>query len=270
MRGLLGKTLREVWVATLLIGLGLLGVNMMLTFLLPKVQEGIGDMLDRLPITKAMLGALLGTEVGQQIAAQTMTAVLWVHPIVLALIFFHAINLSTRLPAGEVDRGTIDFLLGLPVSRRQVFWAEVLVMMATGVLLIVMGFVGHRLMVPAMPVEMRPALRAAAIILANLYCVYLAVGSVGFLISSLSNYRNRAMAMIFALVAGSFLLNFVAQLWPAAKPFAPLGILEYYRPALTLQSNAVPWSDLAVLFAISAVSLLSASEIMARRSLCTT
>ncbi|WP_425400881.1 ABC transporter permease subunit [Aeoliella sp.] len=270
MRGLLLKSFRELWLPTLLIGVGLVGANMLLTFLIPKVEEQIGDVFERLPFAKTMMSALLGTDVGQQMTAQAVASVLWVHPIVLSLVWAQAISLSTRVPAGEVDRGTIDFLLGLPVSRRLVYWSEVLVLMASGVLILAMGFAGHRAMSPWMPVEMRPDLRSALVIMANFYCLYLAVGGVGFLVSSLSSHRGRAVAIVLAVVLASFLLNFAAQLWPPAQSVALLGVLEYYRPALVLMSGEVPWSDIVVLLAIAAAALFAGGEITARRSLCTT
>ncbi|MCO6047039.1 ABC transporter permease [Aeoliella sp. ICT_H6.2] len=270
MRGLLQKTLRELWVSTLLIGLGLAGANMLLTFLIPKVQMQLGDVFERLPFAQTMMSALLGTEVGKELTARAMASVLWVHPIVLALVWTQAINLSTRVPAGEVDRGTIDFLLGLPVSRRLVYACEVVMLLATGVLVIAMGFAGHRAMAPVMPADMRPDLQSSLIIMANFYCLYLAVGGVGFLVSALCSHRGRAVAIVLALVLGSFLLNFAAQLWPPAQRVAFLGVLEYYRPALVLQSGEVPWSDMLVLLAIAAFALIAGGEVMARRSLCTT
>lgn len=268
--GLLLKTLREVWLATLLTCLGLLGANLLLTFLIPKVQEGVGEMFDKLPFARAMMSALLGTEIGDQIAAQTMAAVLWVHPIVLALIWAHAINLSTRMPAGEIDRGTIDFLLGLPVSRRWAYWSEVLMLMLTAVVLIAMGYLGHRLAAPWMPEAMRPDAVASAWIMTNLYCLTLAVAGMGFLVSSLANRRSVAMSVVFAVVLASFLLNFAAQLWPPAASVSPLGILEYYRPALVLQSREPPAGDILTLLAIAAVTLGAGGEITARRSIATT
>ena len=149
--GLLGKTLREVRLGTAMIALGLFGVNILLTVLIPKVEENMGRVFDRIPLAKTMLQALLGTEFGDNMTAQAMSAVLWVHPIVLALLWYHAISVSTRFPAGETERATVDFLLGLPVSRWQVYWTEVLVFISTGVVLIATGFVGHRLASPAMP-----------------------------------------------------------------------------------------------------------------------
>ena len=269
MRGLLLKTWHEVWLMTLLIGSGLLAVNALLTYILPQVQAGLDNVLEQIPFVRSFLTVLLGTELGDEISARTMQAFLWVHPVVLALVWAHAIVFCTRLPAGEIDRGTIDVLLGLPVSRRKVYYCEVLAWLTAGLLILVLGFAGHRLASPAMPVEMRPEMSRALLVLFNLYCVYLAVGGIAFFVSSLSDRRGRAMAVAFAIVLASFLLNFVAQFWAPAQQVAFLGVMEYYRPARILQSGAFPTADAAILLAVATAALVAGGEVVARRSICT-
>ena len=268
--GLLGKTLREVRLGTILTALGLFGANILLTVIIPKIEGNVGRMFERFPFAKDMLQGLLGTDFGGDVTSQAMSAVLWVHPIVLALLWFHAISLSTRFPAGETERGTVDFLLGLPVSRRQVYWTEVMSFCLTGLLLIATGYAGHRFASPAMPEYLRPDAISSLMIMTNMYCVYLAVGSIGFLVSSLNSKRGQAIGIVFALVLVSFLLNFVAQFWEEIKSFAFLGILRYYRPAIVLSTHHFPVADVVVLLAIALVCLIAGSEVAARRSICTT
>ena len=124
MRGLLLKTWHEVWLMTLLFGLALLTVIALLTFVYPQFQEELIEIIDRLPFIRPMITSMLGSDVGDKLNAQNLQAILWVHPIVLTLLWAHAIVFCTRLPAGEIDRGTIDVLLGLPVSRRTVYYSE--------------------------------------------------------------------------------------------------------------------------------------------------
>lgn len=162
MCGLLTKSLYEVWLSTLLFGFSLLAVTALLTYILPQIQEGLSGVLDEIPFVRSILTALLGTELGDEITARTMQAFLWVHPVVLALVWAHEITLCTRMPAGEIDRGTIDVLLGLPVSRRAVYFCESIVWLVSGLLIIVMGLLGHRIAAPAMPEEMRPELSRRA------------------------------------------------------------------------------------------------------------
>jgi hypothetical protein len=269
MRGLFIKAFYEVWLTTLLFALSLFAVKALLTFILPQFQEGLGGILDGVPFVKSMISALLGTELGDEISARTMQTFLWVHPVVLALVWGHEIVLCTRFPAGEIDRGTIDVLLGLPVSRRAVYLCESLVWLGTGMLILLAGLLGHRMASPAMPEEMRPELYRAGLVIANLYCVYVAVGGIAFLVSALSDRRGRAMAIVFGMVLASFLLNFVAQFWEPARRFAFLGVMEYYQPALILQSGEFPMRDVAVLLSVGGLAWLLGGEVVARRSICT-
>ena len=269
MIGLLIKTLRETWFSTLLAGAALCGIMALLTYVIPQIQGNMFETFEQFPFVKPMLSALLGTEVGEEITATAMQSLLWVHPTVLAVLWVHEVVFSTRTPAGEIDRGTIDFLLGLPISRRILYVSETLMWLLSGVVLLAFGLVGHRLAAPAMPPEMRPTLVQSLLVLANLYCVYTAVGGIAFLISAASDRKGRAMSGVFAIVLASFLLNFVAQFWDPAKQFAFLGVLNYYQPAKILQSGEFPFADVAVLFSVGAAAWAVGGEIFARRSICT-
>lgn len=269
MRGILLKSFHEVWVPTLLCGMGLLVIIALLTFVLPQIVEGMSEIFEQMPFVKSLITAMLGTEVGERITARTMQSFLWVHPVVLALIWGHEITLCTRVPAGEIDRGTIDILLSWPVSRRKVYWAETIVWLMTGLFVIGMGLVGHRIAAPTMPDDMRPDMQSVAMIMTNLFGVYLAVGGIAMLVSSLSDRRGRAVAIVFALVLASFLLNFIAQFWEPAKRFSILSVMDYYQPAQIIESGLFPTADIVVLLSVAGVSWLLGGEILARRSICT-
>jgi hypothetical protein len=269
MRGLITKTLYETWPSTLLFGVALLAVKALLTYVLPQIQEGLAGVIDEIPFVRPVLTAMLGTELGAQISSRTMQAFLWVHPIVLALVWAQEIALCTRWPAGEIDRGTIDVLLGLPVSRRTVYFCESFVWLGSGVFVLSMGLLGHRIAAPAMPLEMRPQLSRAMLVEINLYCVYVAVGGIAFLVSALSDRRGRAMAVVFGIVLASFLLNFLAQFWVPAKQVAFLGVMQYYQPAQILQSGTLSLRDIAVLLSVGVSTWLVGGEVLYRRSIAT-
>ncbi len=156
MRGMLWKILYEVWFSTLVCGGGVFAFLALLTYVLPQVMAGMGEIFQQLPFVKSLITALLGTEVGDEITARTMQAFLWVHPVVLALIWGHEITLCTRMPAGEIDRGTIDVLLSWPLSRRRIYLCETLVWLTSGILLIGLGYLGHRATASSMPEHVRP------------------------------------------------------------------------------------------------------------------
>jgi ABC-2 type transport system permease protein len=269
MRGLFTKSLYEAWGLTLLVGLALLALEALHTYVFPQIAEGMGEVLKDIPFVRSMVTALLGTELGDQISARAMQATLWVHPVLLALVWAHEIVWCTRMPAGEIDRGTIDVLFSLPVSRLSVYGCESIVWLFSGMVILTMGLVGFHLASPAMPAEMRPELSRVLWITINLYCVYLAVGGIAFLVSTLCDRRGRAIGIVFGLVLASFLLNFLAQFWPPAQQIAFLGVLQYYQPAQITQGTEPPWRDIGVLVAVGAVAWSLGAVVISRRSICT-
>ncbi len=268
MPGLLKKIAREVWAPTLLFASAMMSVMALLTYVLPQVQHGLDDVVEQIPMVKHIIAALLGSELGDQLSARTMQAFLWVHPVVLALMWAHEIWLCSRTPAGEIDRGTVDVLFSLPVSRRAVYLCETAVWLATGVVLLAAGLLGHRAVSMLQPDQPAPTLARSLLVIVNLYCVYLAVGGIAFLVSACSDRRGRAIAVVFGIVLASFLLNFLAQFWEPARQIAFLSVMEYYRPALVLQHGGFPVRDAALLLAIAVATWLAGGEVFARRSLC--
>lgn len=267
--GMIRKIFCETWLQLLAFGIGVLLFEALLSLLLPQLEGLLNQVLEALPFARVFMQALLGTEVGDEISSQSLRAIVWVHPTILALLWAQEIVFCTRVPAGEIDRGTIDVLLSWPVSRRGLFCCEAVVWLVSGLWMMVMLYVGHRLAGWfAPPSEPFPQQRVF-VVLSNLYCVYIAVGGVAWLVSSVSDRRGRAVAAVFVLVLAPFLLNFLVQAWPAAEWLAPLNVLHYYRPARIIAGSGWPLGHMAVLLAVGVGSWLTALETFARRSICT-
>ncbi len=322
MRGLLTKIFVEVRWPVLLFGLGMSLIMGLLTMLLPKVLGDIHRLFERMSFIKPLITALLGVDPGERMTAGMSQAFLWVHPTVLTLMWVHEVMFCTRVPAGEVDRGTIDFLLSLPVSRWKVFMAETIGWLCSGLFILVSGFSGHLLASVFVRPEMRPAMLTTFYVMTNLFAVYLAVGGFAFLISACSDRRGRATGVVFAVLLASFLLNFLAQFWdpftattPTSSVFpgipgsadalpeaavnplpgfmrdgladtasssgqisvpqktgfslATISVMDYYRPAIIIQSGKFPAADVGLLLAIAVVTWTLAGIIFRRRSICT-
>src|SRR2546427_1046354 len=175
-RGLVIRAFRELWPTTLVIGLVLMGVEALLAFILPKFVSQMSQEWLQLEFARGIMQAMLGTEIAERIGPQMFQAMAWVHPVVLALTWAYVLLSCTRVPAGEVDRGTADVLLGLPVSRWEVFISETVVWLVCGTAILTAALVGNLLGAQGLPPEHRPPLSRLFIVLANLFCLYGAVG----------------------------------------------------------------------------------------------
>lgn len=267
--GLVNKSTREVVWTTVLCAAGALFLEGMFAFVFHSFGNQLAEQWAQMEFIQNILKSLLGTEIGGMLTRQTMNSIAWVHPVLLAILWAHAITICTRVPAGEVDRGTIDVLLSLPVSRRRVYVCESLVWALSGAMVVLFALLGCFLGNLFIPAEDRPDYARLLIVLINLYAVYATVGSLALLVSSLSDRRGRAVAVAFGIVIFSFFLNFLAQFWEPARSLSFVGLLNYYRPLDILRDAVWPVYDLIVLFGCTTVLWVTGGVIFSRRDICT-
>jgi ABC-2 type transport system permease protein len=264
------KSARELLPATLMLGLAIMLAEGVLGYVLPTFAKQLVGDLTAIPFLQSVFKALVGAEITEGAGPEMFTAVAWVHPVPLALLWAHAALGSTRVPAGEVDRGTVDVLLGLPVSRWGVYASDSAAWVASGVLLIGAALAGNWIGSLWLPGAARPDYPRVGVVLVNLLAMYLAVGALGYLCSSLSNRRGWAMGVVFAIVVASFLVNYLAQFWTPAQRVEFLSVLRYYKPLFVMREGAWPWGKMGVLGGVAGVLWVVGGVITARRDLATT
>jgi ABC-2 type transport system permease protein len=268
-RGLVQKAALEMWPATLMCGVLLFSVEAILAYVIPAFQAQFSESMMQIEFVRTFVGAMLGIEVSDRLGVEAFLAFSWVHPVVLALVWAHALVCCTRVPAGEIDRGTADLTLTLPVTRWQVLRTETAVWLAAGLAVLALGLAGNQLGSRYVDAAGRAELGRLLIVVANLFCLYLAVGGLAWLVSAASNRRGPAMIVVFLILLASFLLNFLAQFWTVAQRIAFLGILDYYRPIYILRDGTVPWRDMGVLAGLAVVLWIAAGIVFNRRDVCT-
>ena len=106
-------------------------------------------------------------------------------------------------------------------------------------------------------------------VIANLYCLYIAIGGIAYLVSAGSHRRGRAVGGVFAIVIVSFFWHVLAQFWSVAKTLSFLGFMDYYRPYDVLRTGEWPLGNMAVLLLIGGVTWFAAGWKFARRDVCT-
>jgi len=268
-QGYLIKTIRECWFATAIFALAIFVFEMLLAVFLATFQDQLSAYWLQVEIIEVMFRGLVGIETDAEFSPVAINALPWVHPVILTTIWAHEIIFCTRMPVGEIDRGTIDLLFGLPLSRKQVYLNESVVWLFSGAFVILMGVLGNRVTSLFMDTDYHQYWSSLLIVIANLYCLYIAVGGLACLVSSLGDRRGRAVSIVFGIVLVSFFLNFLAQSWAPAGNFAYLSVLHYYRPAIILRDVTWPVADMLVLFAIGAVCWFIGGLVFSRRDICT-
>lgn len=268
-RGLIAKSIRELWPATVLCGLLVFAFEGVIAVVLPRYQQEFSLQMLRMPFVKRIIEGMLGTRMSGQIGPEIIGSIPWAHPVMMSLVLAHAVICCTRLPAGEVDRGTIDVALGLPISRWQWMRTDSVAWIVSALIVIAMAVLGSVTGSAIAGARMLEA-RHALMIFTNLAGLYLAVGSGAWLISSFNDRRGKAMTISFVLIVTSFLVSYLEQFWEPARFVSWLSVLSYNRPLLILRDAQWPVRDLCVLYAAAAALWTTAAVVFARRDLCTT
>lgn len=266
-RGILQKSFRESLPPTVIVAAAALIAQVLLVFGVSVVAADMGDQWAKIGFVRKIFQAILGTEITDGFTPATLGAIVWVHPIVLIIVLSHPIVTASRIPAGETDRGTIDVLATLPVSRWTLTVSDSLVGTAGGGIVLLMLLCGNRLGIRLADADMVFPTRAIVATMLNFYVLYLAAAGIVRLFSSLLENRGRAIGVSLGLLVLSLLISFLAQFWPVAKSFSFLSVLEYYKPLEIASSGAWPVSDLVVLGVFAIVSWTAAGVAFQRRDL---
>jgi ABC-2 type transport system permease protein len=270
-RGLIEKALREIAGLTAILGLAILCIEALIAWVLATFRDDISNVWGRIEFVKGLLEALLGSALGDAATSPlAFDALPWIHPLVLAMFWILQLTHCSRMPAGEIDRGTIDVLLGLPVSRRQVLVADTAVLLAAGILLVGLCAVGNWVGNSLAPSSAFPSGERLAMLIANGAALFVAVSGVLYLVASACDRRGRAVAWGLAICLGSFLASFVAQFWKPGRFLRYVSFLGYYEPARIIQNGAWPMTDIACLLALGITAWLLALSIFERRDISTT
>ena len=196
-----------------------------------------------------------------------MFAVGFAHLMVMFLTWTPVIAISSRTTVGEIERGTADLLLTLPVSRPEVYVSTSLVWAAGAVVLAVCPLVGIALAARLFELPEAVELSRYVPVVGNLAALLLSVGGVSCLVSTLSNRRGPAIAVIVAIGVVSATFGLLEPFLEPLKPFRFLSVLTYFRPVDVVRAEQWPWLHMTVLLVMGGVSWLVGAWRFAHRDI---
>ena len=263
LRNLLLKTLRDQRIPVLAYGLGLGALALLVIAIYPtfaEVGEELEEAMENLPDAyKAFTGGVLSlTEFDGYLVSQYLIIL----PLILAIF---AIIEGTGALRGEEERGTMDTLLSLPISRSQVVLQKaaatllslLLVILIIGVVLWVSaGFVeGAMLAVDRLSVTMLNTFGMGALF----YCFSL------FLSACLPSRRLAGViGAVFAV--GAYFFDAMSDIVESLHDYRFLGPFNYFDP-LAILRDELSFQDSGVLLVASLVFLVAATLIFRRRDI---
>lgn len=271
--GLIRRALRETIFVSMMFAGVLAGVSGLLAYALPRIQERFMRRQFIPPGVREFRNAIFGFDGTGARVSDIAFALAWSHPIILTILAAHAILVCTRVLAGEVERGTVDVLLALPVSRTKLLFNEIAAWMITAGVVLGGVYGGCWIGCQFVKVENRPDFGFLLIVLLNLWLVYAAIGSVALLAASLTDRRTRAVMAALILTVFSLLINFLYLLDSSlefTKALAPLSFLEYYKPINALMSGEWPVRNMLILGGVVSGLWIATLVVIRRRDVTTT
>lgn len=263
LRNLLLKTLRDQRIPVLAYGLGLGALALLVISIYPSFAEGgaeLEEVMESLPESyKAFTGGVLSlTEFDGYLVSQFLIVL----PLVLAIF---AIIEGTGALRGEEERGTMDTLLSLPISRARVVVHKAVATLFS--LVLVLAIVGVVLWLSAEFVE------GAELAPANLVLVLLSAFGMGaffycfaLFLSAILPSRRLAGVLGAAVTVGAYFFDAFTDIVDGLYDYRVLGPFNYFNP-LPILRDELTLTDPAVLLGTSLVLLAAALLVFRRRDI---
>lgn len=266
---LLRKTFRDYRVLLVVVLVGMIGFEI---FAVRMILEGAKDLallkqwIER-PFLQTILRLALGADISKELSPSTLAVFGLAHPLIYTMSWALLLAIATGVTVGEVQRGTADLLLALPIARVTVYCTTSVVWVVAAAGASAAPYFGLLIGERCFPLG-EPLRYAGMLAVAVTYfCMCLSIGAVTMLVSSLASRRGVAIAIMISMLVVSDFINLLAQLWPPVQKIAFIGFLHYYRPLPVLLSAELPWPDIAVLLGVGAVAWTAGLIHFARRDI---
>jgi len=161
----------------------------------------------------------------------------------------------------------MDLVASRPVSRSAQVAAAAWAVLAGLALIVAAGWAGTAAGLRTRPLEGVAATDLLPVAAMSLL-LFAAFGAIALLISATQREGGTAVSWCAGLLAGSYVLDYLARVWSAIGVLRPLSLFRYYEPQRLLRDGiAVGGGDVLVLTAVGAVALAAAFAVFARRDL---
>lgn len=268
-RAVLAKTARDAWLLSAVLTTAILLLEIAVVRMLIEAGQNLEHVRIWLewPLVRDLIRIALGADLIGDLTPTTMATFGLAHPLLYVFGWTLLLTIGTGVLAGEIDRGTADLLLTLPLSRSAIYLSTSAVWLGAAVVVSAAPlaglWLGQQIWPGAQPLEYRRLWPLAV----NLLALNLAVAGICMFVSSLSARRGKAVGIVLAVLLVSDLVNIFSQFWPAIRPISFLGFLHYYRPLPVVRSAAVPLEDIATLGGVAVAAWLAGLLCFRRRDI---
>jgi ABC-2 type transport system permease protein len=254
------KTLRDQRTAVLAWGIALAALAYLQILFFPSIEgmSQLNDLLEQMPQLAGFLGDVASlTTIEGYITSQLLAFL----PVVLA---FYAILAATSNITGEIESGTIYYLLAHPVPRWRVA-VEKFAAIVLSILIICLMF--------AMGLWLGALTIGESISVANLFLAALQIvpitlfyGAVAFALACVLRSRGLAIGIAAGLAVGGYIFSGLAPLVPELRPYREWTLFYLYSASKPL-TGEINWGHTAILLALAAALVALGVYFFTRRDM---
>lgn len=247
------------------VSLGLFGISAIIVYTC-KALGGAAVIAEFFELIPDGMKAILHAQGGFAVDAEGYLAADYrISPYLVAISAFVIASTSGAV-AREIERGTVLMLLAAPVARWRFLAAKVGALLVGIIVLAVSALAGTWWGVALTGVE-GVSMATFALIQVTTVAFAFSIGGIGLLVSSVTSDGGQAMGITTAIVVAMFFVDFLSLLWAPAEFLGPLAVFHYYDPLGVSVADALPVSDVLVLFAVGLVGTAAAFLAFMRRDI---
>ena len=243
------QTIKDNWRATIIITLLFMGMAVMYSGMYPSFKEPLVEMMD-----SGFADSFSFFKGAEDMASYVgflnleLYQIFWLMILAIMLGFIAASILSK-----EIEGNTIDLLMSNPISRKQIIFEKFIgllpmfLIINLGVMFAVMGIT----------VAIGEELNFANLALVHIVSIpyFLAVISIGLLVSVILNEKMKASIVMISVIVGMYVIESLSQMAPDYEAIGYFSLNHYFNPYDALKFGNVDVSGVLVLIAIAVVCL---------------
>lgn len=245
------QTMKEHWKTTIILTLLFVFMTAMYAGMFPQFEEallemlstGFGDSFNFLPHADQM-----ATYTG--FLTLELYQIFWL--LILAIMLGFIVGSSITK---EIESKTIDILMSNPVSRKQIVFEKFIGLIP---MFLVINFI-TMFAVLGITNAINESIDFGNLFLVHLVSIpyFLAVLSIGILLSVIINEKMKASIFLIALLIGMFFINSISLMTPDIEFLGNFSLSHHFDPFVVLNAGEVNISGVLVYISIITVCLIT-------------
>lgn len=174
--------------------------------------------------------AMFGEDFISMLTVEGAAAFGFNHPMVLVILSIAAITIPSRHIAGEVETGTLELVLSLPIKRIKLL-LNLWISAAVFLFIIIFFALCSSLLSIHIFHQLTTELFVKMLkISSNLWMLFMFIMSLSMLLSSFGKEGNKVAIRVAGITLIFYVLHFLSSMWETIRFTKPFNFFEYYQP----------------------------------------